>query len=232
MRANVILFWILAGFFALVGRGVHRLVAALDDGDPGVEWVGIVALSLTRRPRRLHRVLPRTRAQCAGRGAARRPPRREHRRRRRRTRLLQPVELVADHARRIALRWRSSDSRSASGSRSSPSRSSSSPSSAGSTSTTAATSPADRVPTSRSARRGSAASGASSAARTSGVDVAPEGEHVDRHGDVAGRSRARPIRESSGAPAAWWADGPMPTSSARWAASTDASYSSRVCERR
>ena len=63
--------------------------------EPGVEWVGHRRALAERRAVRVHRVLPRPRAQGAGRRAARGPPRREHRRRRRRARVLQPVELVA-----------------------------------------------------------------------------------------------------------------------------------------
>jgi hypothetical protein len=46
MRANAILFWILAGFFALMAV-VYAVWSALDEQDPGMEWAGTVALSLT-----------------------------------------------------------------------------------------------------------------------------------------------------------------------------------------
>ena len=45
MRANVILFWILAGFFALASA-VYIVWTLIDEHEPGVEWVGLVALSL------------------------------------------------------------------------------------------------------------------------------------------------------------------------------------------
>jgi Cytochrome c oxidase subunit IV len=46
MRANVIMFWILAVFFALAAV-VYGVWSALDEVDPGMEWAGTVALSLT-----------------------------------------------------------------------------------------------------------------------------------------------------------------------------------------
>ncbi|MFD4419926.1 cytochrome c oxidase subunit 4 [Agromyces sp. NPDC058484] len=46
MRANVILFWILAVFFAL-SAAVYAFWSAIDEVDPGMEWAGTVALSLT-----------------------------------------------------------------------------------------------------------------------------------------------------------------------------------------
>jgi len=45
MRANVILFWILAAFFALAA-GIYIFWTTIDEREPGVEWVGLVALSL------------------------------------------------------------------------------------------------------------------------------------------------------------------------------------------
>ena len=46
MRANTILFWILAGFFA-VAAAVYAVWSALDEQDPGLEPAGTVALTLT-----------------------------------------------------------------------------------------------------------------------------------------------------------------------------------------
>jgi cytochrome c oxidase subunit IV len=46
MRANVIMFWILAAFFGLAAI-VYGVWSALDEVDPGMEWAGTVALSLT-----------------------------------------------------------------------------------------------------------------------------------------------------------------------------------------
>jgi Cytochrome c oxidase subunit IV len=46
MRANVIMFWILAVFFALAAA-VYGVWSALDEMDPGMEWAGTIALSLT-----------------------------------------------------------------------------------------------------------------------------------------------------------------------------------------
>ena len=46
MRANVIMFWILAVFFGLAAV-VYGVWSALDEVDPGMEWAGTVALSLT-----------------------------------------------------------------------------------------------------------------------------------------------------------------------------------------
>ena len=46
MRANVIMFWILAVFFALAAV-VYGVWSALDEMDPGMEWAGTIALSLT-----------------------------------------------------------------------------------------------------------------------------------------------------------------------------------------
>ena len=46
MRANAILFWILAAFFALMAV-VYATWSALDEQDPGMEWAGTVALTLT-----------------------------------------------------------------------------------------------------------------------------------------------------------------------------------------
>ena len=45
MRANVILFWILAAFFTLAAA-VYIFWTLIDENEPGVEWVGLVALSL------------------------------------------------------------------------------------------------------------------------------------------------------------------------------------------
>ena len=45
MRANVVLFWVLAAFFAVVAAG-YAYWSAIDDLDPGMEWAGTVALSL------------------------------------------------------------------------------------------------------------------------------------------------------------------------------------------
>jgi cytochrome c oxidase subunit IV len=45
MRANVILFWILAAFFTLAS-GIYIFWTIIDEREPGVEWVGLVALSL------------------------------------------------------------------------------------------------------------------------------------------------------------------------------------------
>ena len=45
MRANVILFWILAAFFTLAA-GIYIFWTIIDEREPGVEWVGLVALSL------------------------------------------------------------------------------------------------------------------------------------------------------------------------------------------
>src|SRR6478735_4242410 len=46
MRANAILFWILAGFFAFSAI-LYSVWTSIDGNDPGVEWAGTVALSLT-----------------------------------------------------------------------------------------------------------------------------------------------------------------------------------------
>ena len=46
MRAIVIMFWILAAFFGLAAI-VYGVWSALDEVDPGMEWAGTVALSLT-----------------------------------------------------------------------------------------------------------------------------------------------------------------------------------------
>jgi hypothetical protein len=46
MRANVVLFWILAAFFGVVAIG-YAYWSAIDDLDPGMEWAGTVALSLS-----------------------------------------------------------------------------------------------------------------------------------------------------------------------------------------
>ena len=46
MRANVIMFWILAVFFGLAAV-VYGVWSALDEVDPGMAWAGTVALSLT-----------------------------------------------------------------------------------------------------------------------------------------------------------------------------------------
>jgi hypothetical protein len=45
MRANVVLFWVLAAFFTVVAAG-YAYWSAIDDLDPGMEWAGTVALSL------------------------------------------------------------------------------------------------------------------------------------------------------------------------------------------
>jgi uncharacterized membrane protein len=46
MRANAILFWILAAFFALAAA-IYVFWTAVDDLIPGIEWVGTVAMSLS-----------------------------------------------------------------------------------------------------------------------------------------------------------------------------------------
>ncbi|GAA4375543.1 cytochrome c oxidase subunit 4 [Agromyces bauzanensis] len=46
MRANVILFWILFVYFALLAA-IYAFWTWLDDGQPGVEPAGTVALTLT-----------------------------------------------------------------------------------------------------------------------------------------------------------------------------------------
>ena len=46
MRANVIMFWILAVFFGLAAA-VYGVWSYFDEVDPGMEWAGTVALSLT-----------------------------------------------------------------------------------------------------------------------------------------------------------------------------------------
>lgn len=46
MRANVIMFWILAVFFGLAAI-VYGVWSYFDEVDPGMEWAGTVALSLT-----------------------------------------------------------------------------------------------------------------------------------------------------------------------------------------
>ncbi|MRX42549.1 cytochrome c oxidase subunit 4 [Agromyces kandeliae] len=46
MRANVILFWVLTGFFAL-SAAVYIFWTTIDEREPGVEWVGLVAISLS-----------------------------------------------------------------------------------------------------------------------------------------------------------------------------------------
>ena len=46
MRANVNMFWILAVFFGLAAI-VYGTWSAIDEVDPGMEWAGTVALSLT-----------------------------------------------------------------------------------------------------------------------------------------------------------------------------------------
>jgi len=46
MRANVILFWVLTGFFAL-SAAVYTFWTVIDEREPGVEWVGLVAISLS-----------------------------------------------------------------------------------------------------------------------------------------------------------------------------------------
>ncbi|GAA1812927.1 cytochrome c oxidase subunit 4 [Agromyces neolithicus] len=45
MRANVNLFWILTGFFAIVAV-IYAYWTWVDQGDPGIEWAGTVAVSL------------------------------------------------------------------------------------------------------------------------------------------------------------------------------------------
>lgn len=45
MRANVNLFWILTGFFAIVAVAYGYFTAA-DEGDPGIEWAGTIAVAL------------------------------------------------------------------------------------------------------------------------------------------------------------------------------------------
>lgn len=46
MRANVVLFWILSGFFA-AAAAVYIIWTGIDELEPGVEWVGLVAISLS-----------------------------------------------------------------------------------------------------------------------------------------------------------------------------------------
>jgi disulfide bond formation protein DsbB len=46
MRANVNLFWILAAFFGL-SAAVYAFWTWIDTYDPGMEWAGTVALTLT-----------------------------------------------------------------------------------------------------------------------------------------------------------------------------------------
>ncbi|MFE6255394.1 cytochrome c oxidase subunit 4 [Agromyces sp. NPDC057865] len=46
MRANVNMFWILAGFFGFSAI-LYGTWSAIDEVDPGMEWAGTVALSLT-----------------------------------------------------------------------------------------------------------------------------------------------------------------------------------------
>ncbi|GAA2023209.1 cytochrome c oxidase subunit 4 [Agromyces tropicus] len=46
MRANVVLFWVLTGFFAL-SAAVYTFWTLIDEHEPGVEWVGLVAISLS-----------------------------------------------------------------------------------------------------------------------------------------------------------------------------------------
>ncbi len=46
MRASVILFWILAGFFAL-SAGIYAYWTWIDEVQPGIEPAGTVALTLT-----------------------------------------------------------------------------------------------------------------------------------------------------------------------------------------
>ena len=46
MRASVILFWILAGFFALAA-GIYAYWTWIDEFQPGIEPAGTVALTLT-----------------------------------------------------------------------------------------------------------------------------------------------------------------------------------------
>ena len=45
MRANVNLFWILTAFFAIVAA-VYAYWSWADEGDPGIEWAGTIAVSL------------------------------------------------------------------------------------------------------------------------------------------------------------------------------------------
>ncbi|GAA1755893.1 cytochrome c oxidase subunit 4 [Agromyces humatus] len=45
MRANVNLFWILTGFFGITAVAYGFWTAA-DEGDPGIEWAGTIAVSL------------------------------------------------------------------------------------------------------------------------------------------------------------------------------------------
>ena len=46
MRANAILCWVLAAFFAFAAI-LYSVWTSIDEGDYGVEWAGTVALSLT-----------------------------------------------------------------------------------------------------------------------------------------------------------------------------------------
>jgi cytochrome c oxidase subunit IV len=46
MRASVILFWILSGFFAL-SAGIYAYWTWVDESQPGIEPAGTVALTLT-----------------------------------------------------------------------------------------------------------------------------------------------------------------------------------------
>ncbi len=66
MRANAILFWILAAFFALAAALYTVWSCRSTSRIPASEWAGTVALTLTTRAGRLHRVLPRPRAQAQG----------------------------------------------------------------------------------------------------------------------------------------------------------------------
>ena len=79
MRANVNLFWILTGFFAIVAV-LYGFWTAADEGDPGVEWAGTIAVSLAGVLSAFIAFYLGPRAQGAGRRASRRSTRREHRR--------------------------------------------------------------------------------------------------------------------------------------------------------
>lgn len=46
MRANTNLFWILTGFLATVAA-VYAYWTWVDPGDPGIEWAGTIAISLS-----------------------------------------------------------------------------------------------------------------------------------------------------------------------------------------
>ena len=77
MRANVIMFWILAVFFGLSAI-VYGFWSYIDDQDPGMEWAGTVALALTTVLTLCQRSLEKRYAK----GAHAHKPRRTYRRKR------------------------------------------------------------------------------------------------------------------------------------------------------